>query len=136
MSSTNEPEPPEYLEEDKITLLNELKQREIKHSPEKIVFVVKTREGAIVFLETGDVYSGLQHILGKVPQFVRQGISEREIVTAIATAITEGEIVGYQGTGKNPRPIYQFVFKGEIKYIAISIANNGYIVGANPRSKP
>ena len=51
-------------------------------------------------------------------------------------AIT-GTIVGYQGKSHDkPRAIYQFIFKGEIKYISLSVSDNGYIVGANPRTKP
>ncbi|MCR5587501.1 MAG: hypothetical protein K6F77_08210 [Lachnospiraceae bacterium] len=48
-------------------------------------------------------------------------------------AVKSGTIVGYQGRGKG-RPIYEFIYEGKTRRIAISIGSNGYIVGANPKS--
>lgn len=48
-------------------------------------------------------------------------------------AVKSGTIVGYQGRGKG-RPIYEFIYKGKTRRVAISIGSNGYIVGANPKS--
>ena len=53
------------------------------------------------------------------------------------TAVTQGQIVAYQGVNHpTPRPIYQFTFKGETKYLAVQISENGYIVSANPKRYP
>ncbi|WP_171304781.1 hypothetical protein [Acinetobacter soli] len=46
-------------------------------------------------------------------------------------AVKGGKIIGYQGKGTG-RPIYETVINGEKRAIAISIGNNGFIVGANP----
>ena len=35
-----------------------------------------------------------------------------------------------RGTG---RPIYEFTYNGEIHKVAITVGNNGFIVGANPK---
>lgn len=43
----------------------------------------------------------------------------------------EGNQVGMQGA----RPIYSVPYKGEVKNIAITIGDNGFIVGANSSSK-
>lgn len=127
---------PEH-ETERSVLITELQARGIKHNPEKIVGIAKYADDKIVFLETGDENRGLQHILAKADQFARIGINEDEIVDVVMGAITKGSIVSFQGRETvNPRPVYKFVYKGEIKYIAVTIGNNGYIVGANPRTKP
>ena len=41
--------------------------------------------------------------------------------------------LGTQGT-KNPRTIFELNYKGDVKKVAVSVGNNGYIVGANMRS--
>lgn len=123
-------------ETEKSALIAELKARGIKHNPEKIVRIAKCADDQIVFLEMGDEKRGLQHILAKADQFARIGINADEIVDVVMGTITTGNIVSFQGRDTvNPRPVYQFIYKAEIKYIAVTIGNNGYIVGANPRTK-
>lgn len=121
---------------EKAALIAELQEAGIKHSPEKIVRIAKKPDGQIVFLETGDLNRGLEHILTKAEQFAKIGINADEIIDAMMLALVEGTIVGYQGSSNiTPRPIYQFIFKGETKYISMTVSSNGYIVGANPRTK-
>lgn len=47
----------------------------------------------------------------------------------IFQALEENKIVGSQGRG---RPIYECSYKGVIRRVAITVSNNGFIVGANP----
>lgn len=127
---------PDY-ETEKAALIAELNQADIKHNPEKIVRIAKLADGKIVFLEEGDARRGLQHILAKADQFAKVGIDQDEIPDAVIQAAFTGTIVGYQGKSHDrPRAIYEFIFKGETKYISLSVSDNGYIVGANPRTKP
>jgi len=121
---------------EKAALIAELQLAGIKHTPEKIVRIAKTRDNKIVFLEEGNASCGLEHILAKAAQFAKQGIEFSEIPEVVIAAVCEGDIVGYQGIKDKPRAIYQFTFKGETKYLAVSVSDNGYIVGANPRTKP
>jgi len=126
---------PNY-ESKKADLIAELSQAGIKHNPDKIVLIAKQLDGKIVFLEAGNSESGLQHILEEhYLQFVEQGIELERIPDAIITAITQGKIIGYQGKRKT-RTIYEFTFNNKTHYIGVTVSNNGYIVGANPRSSP
>jgi hypothetical protein len=50
------------------------------------------------------------------------------------TALQNGEVVGYQGTG-GTRPIYEYTFNGKLHQTAITVGSNGCIVGANPNTK-
>lgn len=119
---------------EKSALICELAQLGIKHSSEKIVRIAKQADGKIFFLEEGNADAGLQHILEEhSSQFAGQGIEADQIPDAIITALTEGKIVGYQGR-KKTRIIYEVNFNGKTLYISVTVSDNGYIVGANPRT--
>ncbi|BAY80087.1 hypothetical protein NIES25_65750 (plasmid) [Nostoc linckia NIES-25] len=128
------------MNDEKAALLAELCQAGIKHSPEKIVRIAKQSDGKIVFLEKGKPGkrgSGLSHILKEHrDDFARRGISENEIADAVIAAVTSGTFLGYQGTIEPRREKYEVIFNGETQYIAVTVNDNGYIVGANPASLP
>ena len=121
---------------EKLALLAELAQLNMKHTPEKIVKIAKQANGKIVFLEEGNSDAGLQHILEKHSlEFADQGIKQNQIPDIIIKAITEGKAIRYQGK-KQTRIIYEVNFNGKTHYIALTVSDNGYIVGANPRTSP
>ncbi|MDF0551570.1 hypothetical protein [Kamptonema sp. UHCC 0994] len=128
--------PNESSETETAALIAELRQNGIKHNPQNIIRIAKTAEGKIIFLETGNATSGLQHILkDHLSQFADRGISTDQIPDVIMMAVTQGQIVGSQGkTSSTPRSIYQFTLNGETKYLAVQVSENGYIVSANPRT--
>jgi filamentous hemagglutinin len=106
----------------------------IKPVPRHVIATATLPSGQIVFLETGNANSGLTHIIDQHAQdFANVGISENQIPNVIMDALTEGQIVGYQGKGTG-RPIYQIEVNGVKQNIAITVGSNGYIVGANPTS--
>jgi hypothetical protein len=124
-----------------IALINELQQLKIKHNAERIVRIAKLSNGQIIFLERGkggEGGSGLQHILeNHQKSFKKCGIEAEQIADAVMLALTMGKFVGYQPTrSPTPRSIYEVNFNEIIQYIAITVGDNGYIVGANPTSKP
>ena len=47
-------------------------------------------------------------------------------------ALENGNIVEYQGRGTGS-PIYEFTYNGERHNIAITVGNNEFVVGANPK---
>ena len=65
-------------------------------------------------------------------QFAQIGVSEACIPDIIMKAVTDGKVVGYQGPGIG-RPIYETMINGKKYYIAITVGNNGYVVGAKLR---
>ncbi|MBD2513808.1 hypothetical protein H6G93_02045 [Nostoc sp. FACHB-973] len=124
------------MNDDKAALLAALCQAGIKHSPEKMVRIAKQTDGKIVFLEEGNTEAGLQHILEQHSlEFLNQGIEPEQIPDAIIAAVTQGRVTGYQGKRKT-RTIYEVTFNGKIQYISVTVSDNGYIVGANPRTSP
>ncbi|QBG93743.1 hemagglutinin repeat-containing protein [Xanthomonas oryzae] len=114
-------------------LLNELAANGVKFTPENVIATARSPSGQVVFLETGSPTAGLQHIVQEHgPEFASIGVSEAQIPSVVMRAVTEGKIVGYQGSGTG-RPIYELTINGETQRIAITTGNNGFIVGANPR---
>ena len=105
-----------------------------KISLDKVLLITKDPSGKIVWLESGNKSSGLQHIINEHgKQFNGKGISNEEIPNYVLEAVYQGNIVGTQGK-KNPRTVYEFTYNGEKHRIAVQVSENGYIVSANPKS--
>ncbi|SUP67458.1 DUF637 domain-containing protein [Yersinia kristensenii] len=114
-------------------LLDELATNGVKFTPENVLAIARTPSGQIVFLEKGSATAGLRHIVEEHgSQFAKIGVSEVQIPRVVMKAVADGKIVGYQGSGIG-RPIYETVINGQKYNIAITVGNNGYIVGANLR---
>lgn len=92
----------------------------------------QTPDGQVVFLETGNSSAGLQHIVeAHGDDFANIGVTEDQIPSLVMQAVTEGNVVGYQGAGVG-RPIYSVTINGQAQGIAVTTGSNGFIVGANP----
>ncbi|PJG85311.1 hemagglutinin repeat-containing protein, partial [Conservatibacter flavescens] len=115
------------------TFFSELTQNGIKFTQDQVIAITKTNDGRIVFLEKGNAKAGLEHVLKHKNEFIAKGISESDIPNFLITALNQNNIVGYQGKG-NGRPIYELNYNGKTQRVAITVGNNGFIVGANPVS--
>lgn len=114
-------------------LLDELTNSGVKYNSEDIVAITKTADGKSVWLENGTDTTGLNHIITEhADDFLNKGITQEQIPDYVMNALENGKIVGYQGRGTG-RPIYEFIYNGEIHKVAITVGNNGFIVGANPK---
>jgi len=115
-------------------LIDEVIANGHKITPEKVVLITKDPMGKIVWLEKGNASSGLEHIVDRHSrEFNAKGISNADIPSYILEAVHQGNVVGTQGR-RNPRTVYEFVYKGETQRIAVQVSTNGYIVSANPKS--
>ena len=114
-------------------LLDDLAKSGVKYNPDDVIAVTKTADGKLVWLENGSSSAGLEHIMTHADDFAAKGISKNQIQDLVMEALNKGEIVAYQGRGQG-RPIYEVIFNGEKQRVAITVGNNGFIVGANPSS--
>ncbi|WP_138909787.1 polymorphic toxin-type HINT domain-containing protein [Streptomyces chryseus] len=115
-------------------LLDEMKETGVKFDPEKVIRAERNADGKIVFLEEGNSRAGLKHILEEhADDFERSGIAREDIPDLVMQAATKGKKVGTQGKGDG-RPIYEVEFKGQKRRVAVTVGNNGFVVGANPKS--
>jgi filamentous hemagglutinin len=115
------------------SLLEELTANGVKFTPENVIATTRNSSGKVVFLETGNSKAGLQHIIEEHgSQFAQMGVSEAQIPGVVMKAVSEGKLVGYQGSGAG-RPIYELTINGQPQRIAVTVGDNGFVVGANPR---
>ncbi|SEU13754.1 DUF637 domain-containing protein, partial [Pseudomonas graminis] len=115
------------------SLLDELTANGVKFTPENIIATTRNSSGKVVFLESGNSKAGLQHIIEEHGgQFAQMGVSEAQIPGVVMKAVSEGKLVGYQGSGSG-RPIYELNINGQPQRIAVTVGDNGFVVGANPR---
>lgn len=119
-------------------LLTELAANGVKFTAEDVIAVSKLPDGRIIFIEKGQAGvpgkndAGLAHVIADhQADFANIGVSVSEIPSVLMQAVSQGKIVGYQGVGTG-RPIYEIMVNGRPQRIAITVSNNGYIVGANP----
>lgn len=105
-----------------------------KISPGKVLLITRDPSGKIIWLEKGNSRSGFEHIIREHGHELNgKGISNEDIPNYILEAVYQGHQIGRQGR-RNPRTIYEFVYKGKQHKIAVQVSTNGYIVSANPRS--
>ena len=57
--------------------------------------------------------------------------TNRSSPDAIMAAVIDGTRVGLQGM----RPVYEVQFDGQTQLIAVTVADNGFVVGANPATR-
>lgn len=117
-------------------LIKEVKEKygENKIKEKDVVDIMKLSDGRIVWLENGEhTNRGLAHIATEhLLEFKQKGINKTILPTLILDVAANGTVIGYQG---KDRPIYEYNYCGKTYYVAISISDEGFIVGANPRSK-
>ena len=120
-------------------LVEEVKTQGDKITGKDVIFILKDRNDKIVWLEKGrhksetQKASGLKHIEeAHVREFRNNGIPDHRIADAVKTAVKEGKIVGRSGFD---RPVYEVRHNGKTIHIAITISDNGYIVGAHVVTK-
>ena len=118
-------------------LIAEVQARGDKINADDVIGISKDKSGKIIWLEKGTLGgrpSGLKHILdAHEDNFNSKGIATTDIADFVLSAVTKGEIIGYQGKGTG-RPIYKVTYNGKEYKVAVTVGNNDYIVGANPRS--
>ena len=116
-------------------LIDEVVSRGDKITSSDVVGIARTSNDNIVWLEKGHLGqnpSGLAHIVdAHESNFNQKGIASSDISDFVLTAVSKGEIVGYQGKGTG-RPIYKVTYNGKEYKVAVTVGSNGYIVGANP----
>ncbi|MGO6810162.1 hemagglutinin repeat-containing protein [Rhizobium ruizarguesonis] len=111
-------------------LIDELLGNGVKVAPQSVLEIQRVN-GKTIWLETGSSTAGLRHIVGEHgAEFAQRGFSELEIPNVLFAALQQNNVVGYQGRGAG-RPIYEFDYRGQIYRLAITVGNNGFIVGAN-----
>ncbi|MGL5853036.1 MAG: hypothetical protein ACRCZD_19835 [Phycicoccus sp.] len=122
-------------------LINEVRKSGLRINESAVVRIGTDPNGHIVWLERGGTNprsgrsAGLQHILEEhQSDFDRTGVKPSDIAELVHRAVTEGKYTGHLQGRPPGRPIYELYFQGRVHYVAVSVGDNGFIVGASPRS--
>lgn len=112
-------------------LIDEVAARGDKINPSEVIGITKDNQNKIVWLEKGHLGSspsGLAHIMDThETDFIKKGIQSADIPDFVLTAVSKGEIVGYQGKGTS-RPIYQVNYNGKDYKVAITVGSNWFFL--------
>ncbi|WP_052744160.1 hypothetical protein [Streptomyces odonnellii] len=113
-------------------LLERLTEAGVEFNRADTIWITEyTKPGvALAWLEKGTVNAGLIHIVFRnAGEFATAGVRAEDIPALVRTALSEGKRVGTRGAG---RPIFEVTFNGEVQQDAISVGDNGFVIGANP----
>lgn len=113
-------------------LILQVKAKGYRISSGKVLAIGRRKDGKIIWIETGNDSTGLQHIIqAHGHEFTSHGISLDSIPSYVLRVALRGKVVGYMKTSNPlPREVYRVRINGKVKYVAISVSDNGYIVGA------
>lgn len=102
-----------------------------KIDPAAVVKIGRDRVGKLIWLETGNAKSGLTHInTGKRgDEFTQAGVAAADVAEVVFQAAATGKPVGITG---RDRVVYAIEHRGRPLLVAVTVGENGYIVGANP----
>lgn len=120
----------------KRALQQKLAEKHIKFDEDALLEIDQNPNGEIFFLERGNARAGYKHVLSHADDFKRKGISVAKLPKFLLFALKQNEQVGVQGANKKTRgrPVYKGTLLGKNTHVevAITVGNNGFIVGANP----
>ncbi|APU17480.1 MULTISPECIES: hypothetical protein [Actinoalloteichus] len=116
------------------TLVAEALAQGIKISPDRVLRIGRAPGGRIVWLETGNANKGLRHMLerGRPAQFADQGVAAEHIPDVVLRCLLVGTPVGVTG---RDRVVYETEHRGQLIWVGVTVADNGFIVSANPVSR-
>ena len=125
------------------TLIDELKQNNVKFKLADVLFVTRDKTGQIVWLEKGHPGAGLKHILdgdgetpGHAADFERAyGITRDKVPDFLREVVSHGEVISSVLKPVRGRMGFERVYSYRgMKYILAGIGTNGFIVSAYPVS--
>lgn len=114
-------------------LIAERVQAGVVIRPGSVDRISRLPDGRTVWAERGSSNGGVEHILSKrrIEDFANVGVPKDRMLDLVFAALERGTVVGYSGID---RPVYEVVFEGERRRVAITVTDTGLIVGAHPIS--
>lgn len=119
-------------------MINMLEKSGVKFIKENVLFVIKDKTNQMIWLEKGNINSGLLHIIKNHKDNFKKAfnISENEIPNFLKNVMTNSKIVSSKTKIINGKQGYERKYEYNDKYIIVSgIGTNGFIVTAYPREK-
>ena len=118
------------------TLLAELTANGVRHTPGNVIAIGRDWQNRVVWLETGDSRSGFTHIQRHSDEFAANGIAAEDIPALLMEILLKGRIIGHTRADRpeqeTRRPVFAWGRNDEVGHYAVTVGNNGYVVGAHP----
>ena len=123
-------------------LIKGLESSGVKIAKEDVVFITKDATGQTVWLENGNKFAGLAHILngdgkstGHASDFEKAfGVSREDFPYYLNKVITYGKIISNKLVKRGSREGFERVYYYEGKhYVVTGIGTNGFIISAYPK---
>lgn len=112
--------------------LDELKESGAKYNLSQLKWVVRTKNGKIMWLEEGKTLAGLKHIIKRHgDDFLKKGIPENQIVPLLKNVLEKGKYVKDISNSIGPGAIYYY----NGAYYGVGYGTNGFIVTFYPLSQ-
>ena len=108
-------------------LMEELENSGVKYTPENVMCIVKTPDGLLQWLETGNVDSGWMHIEEHATDFQRRGVDD---LYSFLNEVLQTQPVK---RGVNPTGPYA-IYEMDGRQYKLAHGTNGYIVSFYPIS--
>jgi hypothetical protein len=123
----------------KAALMTKLTIANIKYDADAILEIAEDPNKKVIFLERGNEKAGFKHLLKHLGDYKNRALTAAILPKFIMHTLVENNIVGQQSK-RAGRPIYRSTFfkpsnDATFTDVAITVGNNGFIVGANPSSK-
>jgi hypothetical protein len=118
--------------------IKELEKAGVKFDKENVIFVTRTSDNQLVWLELGNDYSGLKHILKRHANDFNKKlvIKENDIISLIEDIIKRGKIEYSRVFKSKGIDKIEKLYKYENKYyFIVALGTNGYIVTVHPENK-
>ena len=114
--------------------IKKLEEVGVKFNKDDVVFVTKSSDNQLVWLEKGNEIAGLQHIINRHKEdfFDFLGIYKSEIPAKIKEIISSWQIISKKIKNIKGRDGYEVIYKKENISFLIAIGLNGFIVSAYP----
>ena len=114
--------------------IKKLEEVGVKFNKDDVVFVTKSSDNQLVWLEKGNNIVGLQHIINNHTKdfYNKFGINVEEMPIMIKEIVSSWPITSKKIRIKNGKEGYEVIYKKENMSFLMGIGLNGFIVSAYP----
>lgn len=125
-------------------MIEQLTKAGVKFNLSDVLFVIKDQTGQLVWLEKGNKYAGLEHILhgnerstGHAADFKKAlGLEPDQIPEYLQKVLTYGNVISNTIKPIGKRMGFERIYSYERNYyIVTGIGTNGFIISAYPHRK-
>lgn len=124
------------------SLIKELKKSGAKFTQNDIIFVAKDATNQLIWLEKGNKFAGLEHIIngdGKSPGHAADfekafGVSKDQLACYLNKVVSHGKVISNKLVKRGNREGFERVYYYLGKhYVIVGIGTNGFIISAYPK---